>query len=60
MKAENEAARNGAASIEVRLEEDMKESHRRVHPDVRLVEVLEDGPREEGIGVEVRQHHTVG
>jgi hypothetical protein len=42
-KVENEAAKNGAAGIELLRKEDAKESYRRVHPNVRLAEMLEDG-----------------
>jgi hypothetical protein len=46
--------RHHATSIEVRLEEDVQESNQRAHLDIRLVEMLEDSQREEGVGVEVR------
>jgi hypothetical protein len=31
-----------------------------VHSNERLTDVLEDGQREEGVGVEVCQHHPIG
>jgi hypothetical protein len=60
VEAEGEAAGDGAAGVEVCLKEDTKESHRRVHPNIHLAKVLEEGRHEEGVGVEVRQHHAVG
>jgi hypothetical protein len=56
---EGEAARNGAVDVHARLKEDAKECHQRAHPNECLTMVLEDGQREEGIGVKMRQHHTL-
>jgi hypothetical protein len=60
VKAKDEAAINGVVIIEVCVIKDTEEGHRRVHSNVRLAEVLKDGQREEGVGLEVRQHHPVG
>jgi hypothetical protein len=56
VKVKDKATRDGATSVELRAIKIAEERRRRVHPNKRLTEMLENRQRKEGVGVEVRQH----
>jgi hypothetical protein len=57
-KAKDKATRDGTTSVKVHAIKIAEESDKRVNE--HIAEMLEDCQHDEGVGVEVRQHHPIG